>query len=257
VGFASAAQSIVRAVADVLVLCYHAVSERFPAPLSVTPEALERQVALLARAGYRGVTFAEAVAEPEGKMAALTFDDAYLSVLELGKPILDAAGFRATVYAPTGYLDTPERPLSWDGIENWIGGEHESELLPMSWDQLGGLADEGWEIGSHTVTHPHLTRLDDDALRRELSESRATVEERLGRPCPTIAYPYGDHDERVVAAAGAAGYAAAGTLPARLPRARPLAWPRIGIYHSDDERRFKLKVSRAMRRLRGSRLWPG
>jgi hypothetical protein len=60
----------------------------------------------------------------------------------------------------------------------------------------------------------------------------------------------------VVAAAGAAGYAAAGTLPARLHHARPLAWPRVGIYHSDDERRFRLKVSRVMRRLRGSRLWP-
>ena len=90
----------------------------------------------------------------------------------------------------------------------------------------------------------------------ELVESKATVEERLGRDCVTLAYPYGDYDERVVAAAGAAGYAAAGTLPARLPPARPLAWPRLGVYHGDDERRFRLKVSRVMRRLRGSRLWP-
>jgi hypothetical protein len=60
----------------------------------------------------------------------------------------------------------------------------------------------------------------------------------------------------VVEAAGAAGYAAAGTLPARLHPERALAWPRVGIYHGDDERRFRMKVSRAMRRLRGSRLWP-
>ncbi len=242
---------------DVLVLCYHAVSERFPAPLSVTPAAFERQLELLARAGYQGATFADAVRAPAPKTVAITFDDAYLSVLELGKPILDAVGFPATVYAPTAYLDTPERPLSWAGIDNWIGGEHERELLPMSWDQLGGLADAGWEVGSHTRTHPHLTTLDDEALRSELAESRATVEQRLGRPCPTLAYPYGDHDERVVAAAGAAGYSAAGTLPARLPRPRPLAWPRIGVYHGDDERRFRMKVSRTMRRLRGSRIWPG
>ena len=242
---------------DVLVLCYHAVSERFRAPLSVTPEAFERQLQMLVRAGFEGATFEEAVRAPRARTVAITFDDAYLSVLELGKPLLDAVGFPATVYAPTAYLDTPERPLSWDGIDNWIGGEFERELLPMSWDQLGGLAEAGWEIGSHTRTHPHLTTLDDDALRAELTESRATVEQRLGRPCPTLAYPYGDHDERVVAAAGAAGYAAAGTLPARLPRPRPLAWPRVGVYHADDERRFRLKVSRTMRRLRGSRLWRG
>jgi peptidoglycan/xylan/chitin deacetylase (PgdA/CDA1 family) len=242
-------------VPDVLVLCYHAVSERFPAPLSVTPEAFERQLRLLARAGYRGATFEQAV-EADGRTVAITFDDAYLSVLRLAKPLLDDVGFPATVYAPTAYLDTPERPLSWDGIEQWLGGEHERELLPMSWDQLGELAEAGWEIGSHTRTHPHLTRVDDDALRAELTDSRAEVERRLGR-CATLAYPYGDHDERVVTAAAAAGYAAAGTLPGRLPRPRPLAWPRIGIYHTDDERRFRLKVSRPMRLLRGSRLWPG
>jgi peptidoglycan/xylan/chitin deacetylase (PgdA/CDA1 family) len=245
-------------VPDLLVLCYHAISERFPAPLSVTPEAFERQLALLVGAGYGGATFETAVRRPPARRTVVvTFDDAYLSVLRLAKPLLDAVGFPATVYAPTAYLDTPERPLSWDGIEQWSGGEFERELLPMSWDQLGELADAGWEVGSHTATHPHLTRLDDEALRRELEESRATVEQRLGRPCPTLAYPYGDHDERVVAAAGAAGYAAAGTLPGRLPPPRPLAWPRIGIYHSDDERRFRMKVSRPMRRLRASRIWPG
>ena len=242
---------------DVLVLCYHAVSERFPAPLSVTPNAFERQLRQLAQAGFEGATFEAAVSRPARRTVAVTFDDAYLSVLQVAKPLLDAVGFPATVYAPTAYLDTPDRPLSWEGIDQWIGGEHERELLPMSWDQLGGLAEAGWEIGSHTRTHPHLTKLDDDALRVELAESRTTVEERLGRPCPTLAYPYGDHDERVVAAAGAAGYAAAGTLPGRLPRPRPLAWPRIGIYHSDDERRFRMKVSRTMRWLRGSRIWPG
>jgi peptidoglycan/xylan/chitin deacetylase (PgdA/CDA1 family) len=243
---------------DVLVLCYHAISERFPAALSVKPEAFERQLALLKRAGYRGATFADAVRATSGRVVAVTFDDAYLSELTLAKPLLDAVGYPATVYAPTAYLDTPERPLKWDGIEQWHGGEHEHELLPMSWDQLGELADAGWEIGSHTCTHPHLDRLGDDGeLRAELVESKATVEERLGRECTTIAYPYGDYDERVVAAAGAAGYTAAGTLPARFHSERPLAWPRVGVYRGDDERRFRLKVSRVMRRLRSSRVWPG
>jgi peptidoglycan/xylan/chitin deacetylase (PgdA/CDA1 family) len=245
-------------VPDVLVLAYHAVSERFTAPLSVTPAAFERQLTLLVRAGFVGATFEQAIVSPPGRRTvAVTFDDAYLSVLRLAKPMLDAVGFPATVYAPTAYLDTPDRPLSWDGIEHWSEGEFERELLPMSWDQLGELAEAGWEIGSHTSTHPHLTRLDDDALRRELVESRAMVEGRLGRPCQTLAYPYGDHDERVVAAAAAAGYRFAGILPGRLPRPRPLAWPRIGVYHSDDERRFRMKVSRPMRRLRASRVWPG
>ena len=242
---------------DLLVLCYHAVSERWPAPLSVTPDAFERQLRRLSRSGFRGVTFERALSQPpDGPTVAVTFDDAYLSVLELAMPILDDAGFPATVFAPTDFPARPAEPMSWDGIDRWLGGPYERELRPMSWEQLGRLAEAGWEIGSHTCSHPRLTTLPDDELAHELVESRALVAERLGRPCGALAYPYGDHDERVVDAARGAGYDVAGTLPGRLaPRLR-LAWPRIGIYQDDDERRFRLKISRAVRWLRETPAWP-
>jgi peptidoglycan/xylan/chitin deacetylase (PgdA/CDA1 family) len=241
-----------------LVLCYHAVSERWPASLSVTPDAFERQLRRLSRSGFKGETFERAVSQgSDGRTVAVTFDDAYSSVFELARPILDKAGFPATVFVPTDYPARSEQPMAWDGIDRWLGGPHERELRPMSWEQLGALADAGWEIGSHTCSHPRLPSLGDKDLANELVDSRSTVAERLGRPCATLAYPYGEHDERVVEAARVAGYAAAGTLPGRLPRARRLAWPRIGIYHDDDERRFRLKVSAAVRWMRGTRLWPG
>ncbi len=145
--------------------------------------------------------------------------------------------------------------MSWPGIDQWLGGEHEPELRPMSWAQMRDLADSGWEIGSHTCSHPHLTQLDADTLDRELIVSRRECERNLGRPCMTIAYPYGDYDERVTAAAGRAGYQAACTLPARFHAAQPLEWPRVGVYHADDDRRFRLKVSPTLRRLRASRAW--
>jgi peptidoglycan/xylan/chitin deacetylase (PgdA/CDA1 family) len=242
---------------DLLVLSYHAVSERWPASLSVTPEAFERQLHLLSRRGFRGATFNRAVSEPSDKRTvAITFDDAYLSVLELARPILDDVGFPATVFVPTDFPSSPGQPMGWDGIDMWLGGPYERELRPMSWEQLAMLAEAGWEIGSHTCSHPRLTALSAGELGRELAESRSMVAERLGRPCGTLAYPYGDHDERVVEAARVAGYGLAGTLPGRLLPARRLAWPRVGIYHGDDERRFRLKASSAVRRLRRSRLWP-
>ena len=243
---------------DLLVLCYHAVSERWPAQLSVTPQAFERQLHLLSRSGFQGATFDRAVSYTSvARTVAVTFDDAYLSVLELARPILDDVGFPATVFVPTDYPANPERPMAWDGIDNWLDGPYERELRPISWEQLGVLADAGWEIGSHTCSHPSLTSLSDQDLARELIESRTTLAERLGRPCGTLAYPYGDHDERVVEATRVAGYVAAGTLPGRFPRPRRLAWPRVGIYHGDDERRFRIKAWSAVRWLRGTRLWPG
>jgi peptidoglycan/xylan/chitin deacetylase (PgdA/CDA1 family) len=240
---------------DFLVLCYHAVSPRWPADLSITPTNLEAQLRLLADRGYRGVTFTEGVAGGhDGKTVAITFDDAYRSVLELGEPILARLGWPATVYVPTDFAGT-ERPMSWPGIDHWLGGEFEQELIPMSWDELNGLAGRGWEIGSHTCSHPHLTTLEAPALEEELRRSKSVCEDALGRSCDSIAYPYGDHDDGVVEAARSAGYRAAGTLPSRMDARDPLRWPRVGVYYGDDLRRFKAKVSPFVRGLRASRVW--
>jgi peptidoglycan/xylan/chitin deacetylase (PgdA/CDA1 family) len=244
-------------VADVLVLCYHAVSEEWPAPLSVTPDGLREQLGLLVERGYRGVGFVEAVTSPPApKTVAVTFDDAFRSVLERARPILDELGLTATLFVPTDFPEQPDAPMRWPGIDQWLGGEHESELRPMSWDEVRSLADAGWEIGSHTKSHPRLPGLVDSELERELEDSRLILEERLGRPCPGLAYPYGDHDARVAEAAGRAGYTAAGTLPVRFDRPDALRWPRVGVYHDDDLRRFRMKVSRVMRMARATPFWP-
>ena len=237
-----------------VVLCYHAVSESWSAPLSVTPRELERQVRLLRARGFRGETFTQAVLGPrDARTVAITFDDAYRSVFELAFPILSRAGLRGTVFVPSVFASS-ESPMAWPGIDRWLGGPHEAELLPMSWDQLGRLAEAGWEIGSHTRTHPNLTQLDDESLADELTGSRLECEGGIGRPCRSLAYPYGDHDERVVRAAREAGYAAAAsTLPAGWHPPDPLCWPRIGVYHPDHRLRFRLKVSPLVRRLRVAR----
>lgn len=238
-----------------LVLCYHAVSPSWRADLSTTPARLERQIRLLLGRGYRFVPFIDAVQAPErSKLAAITFDDAFRSVYEHAFPILGQLGVPATLYVPTDFIDTG-RPLHWPGIDHWLGGPDEDELAPMSWAEIGALQSAGWEIGSHTGSHPHLTQLADDALADELARSKRECERRVGAPCRSVAYPYGDVDARVVAAAAHAGYTAGAGLPARLtPRGR-MEWPRIGIYQADDDRRFRLKVSPALVRLRQTPAW--
>jgi peptidoglycan/xylan/chitin deacetylase (PgdA/CDA1 family) len=238
-----------------IVLCYHALSPTWDADLSTTPERFERQLELLVSRGYRGVTFTEAVDPPKrGRTLAVTFDDAYRSVLELGLPILERMGLPATVFAPTDFIGS-ERPMEWPGIDRWLGGPHERELIPMSWADLRTLSDVGWEIGSHTCSHPHLTQIADPALFDQLTRSKAVCEENMGKPCTSLAYPYGDHDTRVATATESAGYLAAATLPSRQHERAALKWPRVGIYHVDDGMRFRLKVSPSITRLRRSALW--
>jgi peptidoglycan/xylan/chitin deacetylase (PgdA/CDA1 family) len=233
------------------------VSEHWPADLSVTPAALEAQLRVLIARGYRTATFADAVlgAPARGRTLVVTFDDAFESVHRLARPLLARMGLRATVFVPTRQA-LHEGPMSWPGIDEWLGGPHERELRGMSREQLEELAADGWEIGAHTRNHPHLPPLDDERLAGELAGSREDCERELG-PCRTLAYPFGDADQRVRAAAQAAGFEAAAGLSPDLSDASRFYWPRIGVYQGDHERRFRLKVSQPVRRLRARRTVAG
>jgi peptidoglycan/xylan/chitin deacetylase (PgdA/CDA1 family) len=243
-------------VSDVLVLAYHAVSPSWQDVLAVSPDRLDRQVRILLDRGYRGVTFREAAlgVRPRENLFSVTFDDGYRSVLEHGFPVLSSLGVPATVFVPTAHVGSGA-PMSWPGIEDWIGTSHEQELLPLSWDDARRLDGAGWEIGSHTCSHALLPTLADDRLAYELETSRRTIGEMLDQPCVSLAYPYGAHDDRVVRATQRAGYSFACTLPSKIPPAADLTWPRIGLYHADGPVAYRLKISPLVRRLRGSRLW--
>jgi peptidoglycan/xylan/chitin deacetylase (PgdA/CDA1 family) len=234
---------------DALVLCYHAISDTWPATLAVPQRSFERQLRFLRDRGYRSATFAETASGVGHRTVAITFDDAFRSVLDNARPVLSSLGFVATVFAVTDFAASG-KPLAWRGIDHWAAGPHGHELRGLDWSELRLLQNEGWEIGSHTCTHPHLTRRNDAELLDELRRSRQACENALDRPCRSLAYPYGDVDARVIDATAVAGYAAAATLPPRLGPQTPLAWPRVGVYRGDSYNRFRLKASRSVRRAR-------
>ena len=236
-------------------LCYHAVSERWDAALSVLPERFSAQLQGLSAQGYESGLFSEVARNVAGrKVVSITFDDAFLSVATLAKPILDELGWTATVFAPTAFMDG-DRHLSWPGIDHWEQTEHAHELQPMDWDGLRALRDAGWEIGSHTHSHPHLTTLGDAELQEELERSRAICIEQMGS-CESIAYPYGDVAARVVEATRRAGYSTGAGLPERHHRADQLNWPRVGIYYIDSDARANRKMAKWARTMQRMPGWP-
>jgi len=215
---------------------------------------IERQVTRLLGRGYRPGSAADVVSGDE-RVLHVTFDDAFTSVLEV-LPALERLGLPVTVFACSDYagdgrpLDVPE--LARDAAT--LPGE----LATLTWDGLRGLAERGVEIGSHTRTHPHLTRLADDELERELSESRAALEAELGRPCRFFAYPFGEEDARVRQAAQAAGYEAAFAIQSDERHVDRYALPRVALFRSDaNPVRAALKttpvIRRAVRRVRALR----
>lgn len=235
---------------DTLILCYHAISDAWKDPVAVSATRFADQLGLLSALGYRGVTFTEAVEEDRrGRRVAVTFDDAFESVLDHALPVLDALGWPGTVFAVTKYAGG-DRLISWPGLDVWLGTGYEYELRVLSWRQLGQLRAVGWEVGSHTCTHPHLTQLPEAELRTELVDSRLQCEARLGSRCLSIAYPYGDCNQAVVDAARAAGYRTGAGLPSPLHTPQRMEWPRVGVFNRDGLLRFAVKALPLSRRLR-------
>lgn len=209
---------------------------------------------MLKERGYVGLTFREweqrnALGELPARSVVVTFDDGYASTLR-AKPILDELGYPATVFPVLSFVESGE-PLTWPGIDQWLDGEHVAELQPLSWRQLEQLVDAGWEIGSHTVDHPLLPGLADDELEQELLQSRAGLSAKLGS-CDTIAYPYGDANERVASAAASAGYFAGCTLTRFHLVDEALRRPRIGLFARDTGARLQAKLSRPSLSMRRS-----
>ena len=227
-----------------LVLCYHAVSDSWPHPLAVGPLALECQVRGLLARGFRGATAAETLAGRR-RLLHVTFDDAYTSVAR-ALPALERLDVPATVFACASHADEG-RPLDVPELAA-DAAAYPAELATMNWSELRDLADRGIEIGSHTLTHPHLTRLSTEELDGELRESREQIEDELGRPCRFLAYPYGDEDARVHEAARRAGYEAAFALPGTASPLNVHALPRVGVYRRDGPLRVTLKTAWMVRR---------
>ena len=227
-----------------LVLCYHAVSDSWPSGLSVGSREIERQLRVVLGRGYRPGTADDAL-DGSRRVLHVTFDDAYRSVATF-LPTLEQLGLPVTVFACATYADGGTRlDIAELAHEN---AAHPEETLTLDWDALRDLAERGVEIGSHTLTHPHLTQLGDTELDRELRESRERLEAKLHRPCRFLSYPYGDEDARVHRAAQAAGYEAAFALPGRDGPVNRYALPRVGIYRRDSGVRFVLKTSPLFRR---------
>lgn len=107
------------------------------------------------------------------------------------------------------------------------------EFLPLTWEQIRELDSSGVEVGSHTVTHPILTRITGEKLRHELRESRARLEDVLRHKVELLGYPNGDHNPAVQHEAARAGYTCAVTADYGLNNGRSnlLALKRIHTEH--------------------------
>lgn len=222
-----------------VMLMYHAVIPgkfRPCWPWAVSMQQFRDQIDFLAAEGYDTPTMGELVAEPNkrtGRTAVITFDDGYLDNLAACEE-LQKRGMRATFFVVTGSIG--ESP-------KWLGdGRPEGRLLNAV--ELGVMQACGMEIGSHSVNHIRLTDTDDATLMRELTESKTTLEDYLGNPITSFAYPYGAWNERCATAVMKAGYAAACTTRTGWAQrdSDPYKLRRLTVFNTDTARSLARKL---------------
>ncbi len=187
---------------------------RLPA-LFVSPSDFIAHVRAMKRAGYHGVTLQQVWEAWHGgrrlprRPVVLSFDDGTAGQVRHALPALRSAGW-------PGVLN-----LAWSFLPE-VGGVSAVRRLVRA----------GWEIDSHSLSHPDLTQLPAAELRHELVGSRARIRRAFGaRAANFFAYPSGRHDTRVRRAVRAAGYLAATTVKRGFakPTADPYALARIQV----------------------------
>ena len=236
------------------ILAYHQVAEcGGPTGYAwrVTPAAFEAQMRWLAEGGYQVLSLGAFLRDrDEGRLrprsVVLTFDDGFRGVLLHAYPVLKRYGFPATLFLATGSMGQAEFP--W--VRHWLlGDEDPQEYRPLSWDEIRGLDSTVVELGSHTVSHPHLGRLPPKKMEEELTESRRQIETETGQAVRFLAYPggiarYADHSTETRRLLMATGYSAAlvSEVGRNGPSADRFTLRRLGVGVDDSLGVFGAKV---------------
>ena len=119
---------------------------------------------------------------------AITFDDGYADNYEFAFPSLQERAFPATFFLTAGLLEKDPEVLARTQM---LYGTPADEVRPLEWSEVRAMHAAGMEIGAHTLTHPNLAVLDRAHVREELRRSKQIIEDRLGQPIRSMAYPFG------------------------------------------------------------------
>lgn len=227
---------------SVPILLYHHIDEPPPRgtparSIWVKPRNFARQMRLLKLLGYQGLSLREAIpyikGEKRGKVAAITFDDGALSVYEHAMPVLDRLGFTATNFFVADCIG---------GSNAWDKPPHKSAPL-MNEAQMRAWVAHGHEAGGHSLSHPHLPRLEAKAQRAEIFRSKEKLEALFNECLVSFAYPYGEETPAIRHYVREAGYLYAATTERGMASAGDdlFGLPRPSIRRNDNLLQFAMK----------------
>lgn len=238
-------QSLLRKAPPRVAICYHSVKER-------EASNFKKQMAFLAKGNYKVIQVSEimtAHVQDKKGIVAISFDDGFVSVLENALPVLKELGFPASIAIPTANLAQPPK---WNIS---AGSSHVHEMV-MSDEQIKEVDKDGFEVVSHTASHPKLTKIRDSQLKYEIEDSKRTLERIVGHEVIAISYPHGDYNTKVCHATQKVGYKLGFTMEPYRATDSPSNFEigRFAVSAGDHLIKFRLKVNGAYQVLRYLRM---
>src|SRR5258708_11050034 len=167
--------------------------------MAVSPSRFRRQLAALLSAGYRCLDFDEVLQaiQEAGSLQSpafgLAFDDGDRSVYEDAWPVVEELGVSATIFVTVNFLDGKVAPPWYSSDTALVReyAEHAAQFRPLEWPQLREMArSKRIRIGSHSLNHHLIGRLDATTLRHHLRRSKHILEDRPGLPASLSSYPF-------------------------------------------------------------------
>lgn len=221
------------------ILAYHSIDDS-GSVISIPPDLFRKQAEWLASGEVQVVPLDEIQQQPpESHSVALTFDDGFDTFASVAWPELRERQLPVTLFVVADYVG---RTNSWNPNTNI------PPLPLLGWDELGQLAEEGVTLGSHTRTHPDLTRLETSRLEDEVGGSVERIVQKTGVRPRAFAYPFGRLNPSVAEAVRQA-YRSACTTELRFvePSDPPHLLPRIDMYYCHRNGRLETWGSNGFR----------
>ena len=181
---------------NIPILLYHSVSDQADSlyqPWAISPQVFESHVAYLYNQGFQPMTVDDVAQAISSKGAGIperpvliTFDDGMADFLSHALPILRKYHFPATLFITTGYVGQ---------TSSWLERKDEQILPMLSWDEVASLGDVC--LGAHSHTHPQMDIIPLSQAKDEICSSKRLLEQQLGFPINTFAFPHGYHTQKL------------------------------------------------------------
>ncbi len=222
-----------------MILCYHRINPWYKKDaITVSPTKFHKQINYLFSKNFKFLIMDKYIEDffiSNDKKVVISFDDGYADNLWFAFEILKEFGISPIIYLTVSYIGT-----------NILFPRYKEMLKDrfLNWKEVSEMVNNGVEFGSHTLTHPDLTKIDKKQAEKEIIESKKIIEDKIGKETKFFCYPYGNFNSEIIEIVQKAGYKGAVVNRKKNMEITKFTLPRIGIYSHNNNFIYRVKIWR-------------